>query len=385
MKNLVVSSSPHIVSDRSTKKIMSDVLIALTPAIIASVCIYGLYSLLVLFLSIGSCVLAEFLYNLVRKKEQTIYDLSAIVTGTILALNLPPVVPFYVPIVGGFFAIIIVKMLFGGIGRNFANPAITARIFLLLSWGSLMTSFVSPVNFGEAGVMGLFSYFENIVNPNLPDAITSATPLAFAKGALQNGANPLENINMLDMFLGKTGGSAGEVSALAILIGGAYLLIKKIIDWKIPAIYITSTVIFTAIFYANTGYAGEYVYSYLFGGGLLFGAFFMATDYATSPNTFIGTIIYSLGLGLLTVLIRKFSPMDEGVSFAILLMNIVVPLFDKIIPKPFGAPKKTVKDLFLKLKTKRKSKDGEVCSTAAQISNSSVPFVKEEGGSDGKK
>ena len=336
MSRYLVSSSPHIASSRTTRNIMLDVIIALMPAVIAMVAIFGFYPLLNTLICVGFCVLFEFLFNLIRKKEQTIGDLSAVVTGIILALNLPAVVPIYVPIVGALFAIVIAKMLFGGIGRNFANPAISARIFLLLAWTSVMTSFVAPLDWSSLADNNMFFSVSNVFNIKMPDLVTSATPLAHVKEALEAGVNPATGINALDMFLGRIGGSAGEVSSLAILIGGAYLLIRKVIDWKIPLIYILSTVIFTAIFYSNTGYVGEYVWTYLLGGGLLFGAFFMATDYATSPKSPIAVIIYGIGLGLLTVIIRKFSSMSEGVSYAILLMNIATPLLDKIKVRPFG-------------------------------------------------
>ena len=336
MSRYLVSSSPHIASSRTTRNIMLDVIIALMPAVIAMVAIFGFYPLLNTLVCVGFCVLFEFLFNLIRKKEQTVGDLSAVVTGIILALNLPAVVPIYVPVVGALFAIVIAKMLFGGIGRNFANPAISARIFLLLAWTSVMTSFVAPLDWSNLAENNMFFTVSNVFNIKMPDLVTSATPLAHVKEALELGVNPATGINALDMILGTIGGSAGEVSALAILIGGIYLLVRRVIDWKIPLVYILSTVIFTAIFYSDTGYVGEYVWTYLLGGGLLFGAFFMATDYATSPKSPVAVIIYGIGLGLLTVIIRKFSSMSEGVSYAILLMNIVTPLLDKIKVKPFG-------------------------------------------------
>lgn len=336
MSRYLVSSSPHIASSRTTRNIMLDVIISLTPAVIAMVAIFGFYPLLNTLVCVGFCVLFEFLFNLIRKKEQTVGDLSAVVTGIILGLNLPAVVPIYVPVVGALFAIVVAKMLFGGIGRNFANPAISARIFLLLAWTGVMTSFVAPLDWSNLAENNMFFTVSNVFNIKMPDLITSATPLAHVKEALELGVNPATGINALDMFLGTIGGSAGEVSALAILIGGIYLLVRRVIDWKIPLVYILSTVIFTAIFYSDTGYVGEYVWTYLLGGGLLFGAFFMATDYATSPKSPVAVIIYGIGLGLLTVIIRKFSSMSEGVSYAILLMNIVTPLLDKIKVKPFG-------------------------------------------------
>ena len=350
MKSLRVSSSPHIVSPANTQRIMLDVIIALCPAVIAMVLLYGFYPLFLTVLSVATAVFCEWAFNLVTRRPQSVRDLSAVVTGIILALNLPPVVPFYVPIVGAAFAIVIVKMLFGGIGRNFANPAITARIFLMLAWTGVMTQFVSPIDLSDGA--NLFAYFNQGVSISLPDAITTATPLQNVKDAISSGANPAEGLSALDMFLGRIGGSAGEVSALAVLIGGVYLAVRRVIDVKIPVLYIGSTALFTAIFFADSGYAGEYVWTYLLGGGLMFGAFFMATDYATSPKTPVAVVIYGLGLGLLYVIIRKLGTMNEGVSFAILLMNIVTPLLEKIKRKPFGTPVKSLRDIAVGVKAK---------------------------------
>lgn len=351
MAQYIVSSSPHISTSVTTKRMMLDVIIALIPATLASVLIYGFYPLFIMVLSVGTAVLSEWLFNLATKRTQSIGDLSAIVTGMILALNLPAVVPFYVPIVGSAFAIVIVKMLFGGIGKNFANPAITARIFLMLCWTGVMTTFVKPIDLSEGSNM--FAYFVNIVKIDLPDAITSATPLAFVKDSISANTNPAQSLNALDMFLGRIGGSAGEVSALAVIIGGIYLLVRRVIDWRIPALYLASTVVFTAIFFADSGYVGEYIWTYLLGGGLMFGAFFMATDYATSPKSCLAVVIYGVGLGFLTVIFRKFGTMNEGVSFSVLLMNALTPLLDKIVPKVFGAPKKNIAKL-ISAKHKRK-------------------------------
>lgn len=350
MKNLRVSSSPHIVSPANTQRIMLDVIIALCPAVIAMVLLYGFYPLFLTVLSVATAVFCEWAFNLVTRRPQSVRDLSAVVTGIILALNLPPVVPFYVPIVGAAFAIVIVKMLFGGIGRNFANPAITARIFLMLAWTGVMTQFVSPIDLSDGA--NLFAYFNQGVSISLPDAITTATPLQNVKDAISSGANPADGLSALDMFMGRIGGSAGEVSALAVLIGGVYLAVRRVIDVKIPVLYIGSTALFTAIFFADSGYVGEYVWTYLLGGGLMFGAFFMATDYATSPKTPVAVVIYGVGLGLLTVIIRKFGTMNEGVSFAILLMNIVTPLLEKIKRKPFGTPVKSLRDIAVGVKAK---------------------------------
>lgn len=363
MGKYIVSSSPHISSPSTTRKIMLDVIIALCPALLASVLIYGFYPLFVTVLCVGSAVFCEWFFNVITRKQQTVGDLSAVVTGIILALNLPPVVPFYVPMVGAAFAIIIVKMLFGGIGKNFANPAITARIFLMLAWTGVMTTFVKPIDLSDGS--NLFAYFVHGVDINLPAAITTATPLGAVKNAIANGTNPAAGLDALGMFLGTIGGSAGEVSTLAILIGGAYLAIRKVIDVRIPVLYIVSTVLFTSIFFADSGYVGEYIWTYLLGGGLMFGAFFMATDYATSPKTLPAVVIYGLALGFITVVIRKYGSYNEGVSFAILLMNIATPMLEKIRIKPFGTPVKSVKDIIEEKKAARERKKAEKAAALA--------------------
>lgn len=330
----LVSTSPHISSERTTKNIMQDVVIALIPAVIASILLYGFYPLVVVLLSVGGALAGESIYNAMRKRKNTIGDYSAVVTGVILGLNLPPVLPLYVPIIGGIFATLIVKMLFGGIGRNFANPAITARIFLLLAWGTSMTVFVPAINL-SAGGAELFKYFK--MSSAEIAQVASATPLSYLKAG-NHGA-----VDLLNMFLGKIGGSAGEVSAIALLIGGVYLGVRKVIDIKIPLIYVGTVAILALAFYGDIGM----VLPSVLGGGLLFGAIFMATDYSTSPNTTLGIVIYAVGCGLLTMIFRRFGRMAEGVSFAILLMNIITPLLDKYIsPKPFGyvKPEKPVKE-----------------------------------------
>lgn len=318
----IVSTSPHITSPRTTKRIMADVIIALVPALIASFLLYGFYTLLMTAIAVAATVFGEYLFNLLRGRKHTVNDLSAVVTGIILGLNLPPTVPFYVPAIGGLFAALIVKMLFGGIGKNFANPALTARIFVMLAWTTAMTSFVAPIDLSKGG-MELFKYF----NSDTVSALTTATPLAGLKEGLTSSASAL------DLFLGRIGGSAGEVSALAILIGGVYLAARKVIDLKIPLLYVLTYFVVTCIIYKNASVAGLGILS----GGLLFGAVFMATDYSTSPNSFWGVVIYAVGCGILTAVFRKYSAMSEGVSYAILLMNIVTPLLDKYIrPRPFG-------------------------------------------------
>ncbi|NCA67528.1 MAG: RnfABCDGE type electron transport complex subunit D [Clostridia bacterium] len=351
MDKFFVSVSPHITAKHTTKSIMLEVCIALIPAVIAAIFFFGFYSIFIIAISIASTVFGEYIFNVIRKKEHTIKDCSAVVTGLLLGLNLPVTVPFYVPIVGGLFAILVVKMLFGGIGRNFANPAITGRIFLVLAWAGVMTKFVPPIDWTKGFDEG-FKFFSCILNGGGSEieAVTSATPLGIIKGALSSNVNGLlsgENISLLDMFLGRTGGTIGETSALALLIGGLYLGIRKIIDWKIPVVYVATVALFALIFGGV-----EYILPSILGGGLLLGAIFMATDYATNPNTPIGTIIFAFGCGFITVSIRFFGGYPEGVSFAILLMNVVTPLIDKYIKPPaFG---------FVKPVKVKKSKEGNL-------------------------
>ncbi len=329
-QRFIVSASPHVGSTLTTREIMLHVCIALCLPLIAGTVLFGFYSFFLVLLAVLSAVGAEALYCVIRKKPLTIYDCSAIVTGMIVGLNLPPTAPFYVPIVGSIFAIMLVKMLLGGLGRNFANPACTARVFLLLAWTTKMTTFIPPFNY-EAGVSAsqFFNFSYIIDNASI---VTGATPLAFIKESAISGINP--NVSLLDLFLGHVGGSIGEVCALAIIISAIYLIIAKVIDWKIPLIYLVSCALFTLVFYKQ---GWNYILPNLLSGGILFGAVFMLTDYASSPNTRWGTVVYALGAGLITVLIRRYGGMNEGVSFAILLMNLIVPLLDKAFkPKPFG-------------------------------------------------
>ena len=307
---LFVSSAPHITGKDSSRSIMLDVIIAMIPAIIASGMIFGLRAVLLTAVTAAACVVFEFLWNKALKKEQTVGDLSAVVTGILLAFNMPSTMPFWMAIVGAAFAILMVKQLFGGIGYNFANPAITARIILATSFAGSMTSFVYPAT--------------------TCDAIASATPLAAnAAGAFAEGGAPY-----LTLFLGTHGGVLGETSALALLIGFAYLLIKKVISPAIPVTYVATVAVLAVVF-------GQDPLFHVLGGGLLLGAIFMATDYVTSPYTLKGKIVFGLGLGLITMMIRVFGTMAEGVSYAILLMNLFVPYINQLTrQKPLGAPKK---------------------------------------------
>lgn len=296
MEKLIITSSPHVKSSTTTSTIMRDVIIALIPALIASNIIFGLRAGLVTAVCVASCVGFEYLSRRIMNKKNTISDLSAVVTGIILAFNLPSTMPLWMCVIGSFVAIVVVKQLFGGIGQNFANPAITARIVLLVSFGTQMTNWAAPKVAAVA------------------DAISGSTPMA----QIAAGETP----NLLNMFLGTTGGSLGETSALALLIGGIYLVYRKVINPIIPVAFIGTVFVFAAILGVNP-------VAQILGGGLFLGAIFMATDYATSPVTNMGKLIFGIGCGLITVLIRVFGSYPEGVSFAILLMNILVPYIDK--------------------------------------------------------
>ena len=308
MKNLIVSSSPHIHTKTTTQQIMGDVLIALLPASVAAVVLFGLKALLILAVCVGTCVISEFLFNLIAKKKQTVSDLSACVTGTILALSLPATAEIWHCIIGSVFAIVVVKCLFGGIGCNFANPAVTARVFLLVSFASI------------GG--GVVTNFQDV------DLVASATPLE----AIKTGAT--ENLpSLLDMFLGNRGGAIGETCAIALLFGGAYLVARKVISWHTPVVFIATVFVLSLIVKQDLTLA---LYEVL-GGGLLIGAIFMATDYSTTPINKMGKIVFAFGCGLITCLIRFWGSYPEGVSFAILFMNILSPYVEKwCTPKPFG-------------------------------------------------
>ena len=301
---LHVSLSPHISSSNSTQRTMLDVIIALVPVSIAAVILFGIPALLVIAVCVVSAVAGEAVFNIAVKKEQTIGDLSAVVTGLILALNLPANVPLWQAAVGSVFAIVIVKGIFGGLGKNIVNPAIAARVFMLIAFGS-MTKAAFPT--------GL-------------DSVSGATPLA-------DLAND-KAVNLLDLFLGKCGGALGETCTVALLIGGIYLLVRKVISWHIPVAFIGTTFLFT---FAVEGWNLETTLAWVLSGGLVLGAFFMATDYVTSPTTAKGKLIFGIGAGVITVLIRFWGGYPEGVSFAILLMNILNPFIDKLTArKVFG-------------------------------------------------
>lgn len=298
-----VSSNPHIRDKMSTDKIMLAVIVALMPAAIFGIWNFGIRAALIIAVTIASTVLTELIYEKLMKKEVTIWDLSAVVTGLLLALNLPVSVPWWIGVIGGVFAILVVKMLFGGLGQNFMNPALGARCFLLISFASIMTSFDC-------------------------DAYTGATPLT----SLRAG----ESVNVFDMVVGRTAGTIGETSMLCIVLGACLLIWLEIIDLRIPGTYIVSFLIFMALF-GGHGLDRYYLSAQLAGGGLMLGAFFMATDYVTRPITKKGQYIYGIFLGIMTGIFRVFGASAEGVSYAIILGNILVPLIERVtLPKAFG-------------------------------------------------
>lgn len=314
-----VSASPHVRSKDSTQTIMRDVVIALLPAVLAGIWVFKVDALLVLLTTCATCLLTEYLYERLMKRPITTGDYSALVTGLLLGMNLPPSIPLWIAMIGSVFAILVVKQLFGGLGQNFMNPALGARCFLLISFTSRMTAFTV-------------------------DGVSSATPLAWIKnaepGVAVTDTLAVNGTSLLDMFIGTIGGTIGETSAVAILIGAAYLLVKRIISWRIPTFYIGTFLVFL-IFFGGHGCDMNFLAAQLCGGGLLLGAFFMATDYVTCPITPNGKIIYGICLGLLTGIFRIYGGSAEGVSYAIIFCNLLVPLIEKVtIPKPFGYVKK---------------------------------------------
>lgn len=304
---LKVSSNPHVRSKATTARIMQCVVIALLPATIFGVINFGLHALFLVLVTVGATVTTEYIYEKLMKKKITISDFSAVVTGLLLALNLPPRAPWWIGVIGGVFAILVVKMLFGGLGQNFMNPALGARCFLLISFTSIMTNFDC-------------------------DAYTGATPLA----AIKAGESAPE---LIDMIVGRTSGTIGETSMIALLIGAAFLLVIGVIDLRVPGLYILSFVVFLLLF-SGHGLDVNYILSQLAGGGLMLGAFFMATDYVTRPITKNGQYLFGIFLGIMTGIFRIFGPSAEGVSYAIILGNLLVPLIERITkPTAFGKQK----------------------------------------------
>ena len=310
-----VSSSPHVRAKDTTSRIMLYVIIALLPTSLFGIYNFGYKALVLILVTIASCVASEWVFNKIVHKKQTIDDLSAVVTGLLLALNLPATLPWWEAVIGGVFAIVVVKCLFGGLGQNFMNPALGARCFLLIAFAADMTKFGSTKN-------GIEVY-------------SSVTPLA----AMGNG----EAVNTMDMLIGRTAGTIGETSAIAILIGAIFLILMGVINLRIPASYIITFAVFMLLF-GGHGFDGSYLTAQLCGGGLMLGAFFMATDYVTSPITPMWQIIFGICCGILTGLFRCFGANAEGVSFAIILSNILVPLIEKhTVPMAFGQVKEAKK------------------------------------------
>ena len=305
-----VSSSPHVRSKDTTERIMLYVIIALLPTTLFGIYNFGYRALILILVTIASCVASEWIFNKIVHKKQTSDDLSAVVTGLLLALNLPATLPWWEAVLGGVFAIVVVKCMFGGLGQNFMNPALGARCFLLIAFAANMTNFTI-------------------------DSYTGATPLA----AMRNG----DPVNTMDMLIGRTAGTIGETSAIAILIGAIFLILMGVIDLRIPASYIITFIVFMLLF-SGHGADWTYITAQLCGGGLMLGAFFMATDYVTSPITPMGQIIFGICCGIFTGLFRCFGANAEGVSFAIILSNILVPMIEKYtVPRAFGMVKEAKK------------------------------------------
>ena len=311
--NLAVTPSPHLRDKSTTQRIMQEVCLALAPAGIAGIILYGFNAALLIAICVVTCILSEYLWQKATKQRVTISDWSAVVTGLLLAYNLPATAPWWIAVIGSVIAIIVVKQFFGGIGSNFMNPALTARAVLFISWSGIM---------GAYPVANAFNF--------AADAVTGATPLSTLNGG------SVGDLKLMDLLLGNHGGVLGETCAIAIILGGVYLLVRKIADWRIPVFFI-GTVFLCYLIKDNAQIALYQVLS----GGLLLGAFFMATDYATSPITSVGRIIMGVGCGLFLFVIRAFANYPEGCSFAILLMNVCTPMIDRFtMPRPFGEVKK---------------------------------------------
>ena len=318
---LIASSNPHIRNNEDTRSLMLDVIIALMPALAMSVYVFGVTTLISAVVSVAGAVFFEWLYRKLLKKPQTIGDLSAALTGLLLSMVCPPTLPYWMLLVGDFFAIFVVKQLYGGIGKNFLNPALAGRAALVACYASQMTSWAAP---------------------RTVDAVTAATPLAMMKAGEFEALTAQYSLS--DMFIGLIGGSAGEVSAMMLLIGGLYLIFRRVISWHTPVAYIGTVAVLTFLFPQGND-ALTYMLYNVFGGGLMLGAFFMATDYVTSPVTKEGQLIYGLGCGLLTVFIRYFGSYPEGVCYSILIMNCLVWIIDKYTkPTRFGVDKKAAKE-----------------------------------------
>ncbi len=333
---LIATSSPHIRGSERTQTIMRDVIIAMVPALAYAILNFGIRALAMTVVSVAGCMFFEWGYQKLMKKPVRIMDLSCVVTGMLLAFVCPVQIPYWMILIGDFFAIVVVKQLFGGIGKNFVNPALAGRAILLASYAGAMTSWVDPA-INKANLIG------NV------DIVTAATPLSYMKGTdpaaiAESFASLKETYSVTNMFLGQIGGSMGEVSVLMLLLGGAYLIWRKVINWQTPVAYIATVAVLTFLF-PRAGTSVEWMLYSIFGGGLMLGAFFMATDYATSPVTKKGQLIFGIGCGVFTVLIRYFGSYNEGVCYSIMVMNLFVALIDKNTkPTRFGVVKSDKKE-----------------------------------------
>jgi len=326
-KMLTVSASPHMKAWEHTRTLMLDVIIAMVPALIWATYAFGWRVLTLTFLSVASCILFEFLAEKIFKRPVTVLDFSAVVTGMLLAFNLPVSTPLWIPVIGAFVAIFIVKQLFGGIGKNIANPAIAARVFLFIAWPNEVKNFTAPIT-DKLSALSI-----NV------DATAAATPLA----SLKQGVTP--DVKLFDMAIGNVAGCIGEVSAILLLLGGLYLLIRRVISWHIPVCFIGTVAVLSFLFPLDKSvHAWEFMLMEILSGGLMLGAIFMATDYVTSPATKWGKVIFGVGCGLITVFIRFLGGYSEGVSFAIFIMNLLVWYIDSVTrPRVFGTSGKDKK------------------------------------------
>ena len=325
---LIASSNPHIRNNEDTRSLMLDVIIGLCPALVWSVYRFGIRALVAAVVSVASAICWEWLYRKALKKPQMLGDLSAAVTGLLLAMVCPVTLPYWMLVVGNFFAVVVVKQLYGGLGKNFMNPALAGRAALVACYTSQMTSWIDPnAGWAPLSLRGV-------------DVVTAATPMAMIG---EDFAGLTGTYSVSDLFIGFTGGSAGEISAMMLLIGGLYLIFRKVISWHIPAAYIGTVALLSLLFPRGNDPVQYMLYS-VFGGGLMLGAFFMATDYVTSPVTKKGQLIFGVGCGLLTVFIRVFGSYPEGVCYSILLMNCTVWIIDKHVkPTRFGVTKEAEK------------------------------------------
>ena len=328
---LIATSSPHIRAAENTRSIMLDVIIAMMPALIWAVYKFGFKALTLTVVSVIGCIVFEWGYRKLMKKPQSVNDLSCVVTGILLAFVCPVTIPYWMILIGDFFAIVVVKQLFGGIGKNFINPALAGRAALVASYAGTMSGAWADPKAGWVPLVGT------------ADVVTAATPLAYMKTGDMAGLT--SQYSVADMFLGNIGGSLGEVSALLLIVGGLYLIWRKVINWQTPVAYIATVAVLTLVFPKGGADNVQFMLYSIFGGGLMLGAFFMATDYTTSPVTKTGQLIFGIGCGLLTVFIRYFGSYPEGVCYSIMIMNLVVALIDKAVkPSRFGVVKSANKE-----------------------------------------